>query len=79
MRRIVAQGQPGKIVHKTPISKITGAKWIGGVPQVVQLVLYKHKGLSLNFSPTKKGKEGKGREGRGREGRGGEEGRRGRE
>jgi hypothetical protein len=36
IRRIMAWGQPGKIVCKTPVSKITRAKWAGGVAQAVE-------------------------------------------
>jgi hypothetical protein len=31
IRRILIQGQPVEIVLKTPFSKITTAKWTGGV------------------------------------------------
>jgi hypothetical protein len=37
--RILVQGQPGQIVHETPISKITRGKWIGGVAQGVVCLL----------------------------------------
>jgi hypothetical protein len=37
--RNVTHGQPGQIVHETPISKITRAKWTGGVAQVVECLL----------------------------------------
>jgi hypothetical protein len=33
IRRITVQGKPRQIVLKTPISKITRAKWTGGVAQ----------------------------------------------
>jgi hypothetical protein len=46
--RIVVQGQPGQIVHKTTISKITTAKWTGGVAQVVEHLLCKCEDLSSN-------------------------------
>jgi hypothetical protein len=40
IKKIAVQGQfkasSGKIVHKTPISKITSAKWTGGMAQVPQ-------------------------------------------
>jgi hypothetical protein len=36
-----------------PISKITRAKWTGGVAQKVESLLCKHKALSSNTSPTK--------------------------
>jgi hypothetical protein len=35
--RIMVQAQPRQIVLKTPISKITRAKWTGGVAQAVEL------------------------------------------
>jgi hypothetical protein len=31
--KIMVQGQPRQKVHETPISKITRAKWTGGVAQ----------------------------------------------
>jgi hypothetical protein len=37
--RIAVQGLPRQIVHETPISKITWAKWTGGVDQVVECLL----------------------------------------
>jgi hypothetical protein len=53
MGRIVVQGQPGQIVHKTPsISKIPRAKWTGSMAQVVECLLCKHEALSSNSSPT---------------------------
>jgi hypothetical protein len=39
MGRIVDQGQLWQIVPETPISKITTAKWIEGVAQVVECLL----------------------------------------
>jgi hypothetical protein len=33
--RMEVQGQPRKIVHETPISKITTTKWTEGVTQAV--------------------------------------------
>jgi hypothetical protein len=47
----VVRGQPGQIVHKIPSPKITGAKWTGGVAQVVESLLSKCKALSSNPSP----------------------------
>jgi hypothetical protein len=42
--RIKVQGQLGEIVYETPpISKITRAKWAGGVAQAVQCLLCKWK------------------------------------
>jgi hypothetical protein len=46
IRRIVVQGQPEKIVCETPISKITRAKWTGGLAQAVEHLLYKCETLS---------------------------------
>jgi hypothetical protein len=46
--KIVVQVQPRKIVHETPISKITRAKWTGGVAQVVEHLLCKHEAVSPN-------------------------------
>jgi hypothetical protein len=37
---------------KDPISKITTAKWTVGVTQTVECLLWKHKTLSSNPSPT---------------------------
>jgi hypothetical protein len=37
--RIKVRGQPGRIVHETPISKITRAKWTGGVAQALESLL----------------------------------------
>jgi hypothetical protein len=45
---------PQVLVCKTPMSKITRAKWTGGVAQVVVLLLCSHEVLSSNTSPTKK-------------------------
>jgi hypothetical protein len=47
-------GQHRQIVHKTPISKITRAKWTGGVDQAVEYLLFEYKVLSSNPNPTKK-------------------------
>jgi hypothetical protein len=59
--RIIVQGQPRQIVHETPISKITRAKWTGGVTQAVQHLPCKHEVLSSNpstdLSPPKKRKK----------------------
>jgi hypothetical protein len=54
--RTEVRGQSGQIVCKTPISKITRAKWAGGVAQVVECLLCKCKAMSSNPSPTKKKK-----------------------
>jgi hypothetical protein len=45
--------QPLQTVHKAPISKITRAKWTGGMSQVVEHQLCKCKALSSNPSPMK--------------------------
>jgi hypothetical protein len=39
--RIMVQGQPRQIVHKTLSPKISRAKWTAGVAQVVELLLCK--------------------------------------
>jgi hypothetical protein len=52
IRRITVQGQSRQIVCKTPISKITRAKWTGGVAQMVER-LCKLKALSSKPIPTK--------------------------
>jgi hypothetical protein len=57
IRRITVQGQPGKIVQKYPLSKITRAKWTGGVAQAVEHLLCKPATLSSNPSPSKKKKD----------------------
>jgi hypothetical protein len=52
--RIVVWGQPWQIVWEIPISKITRAKWIGGVAQVVEHLLCKCKTLGFKPHSTKK-------------------------
>jgi hypothetical protein len=47
---------PGQTVHETPISKITRAKWTGGVAQAAEDLFCKREGLSSNPSQTKKNK-----------------------
>jgi hypothetical protein len=47
--RIEVWGKPGQIVCETPISKITKAKWTGGMTQVVEC-----KALSSNPNDTQK-------------------------
>jgi hypothetical protein len=47
--KILVQGQHGQIVHKTPISKITGAKWIGVVAQSVECLLCKCELRKKNY------------------------------
>jgi hypothetical protein len=48
--RITVQGQFGQIVPETSISKITKAKWTGGVTKKVEHLLCKHKALSADSS-----------------------------
>jgi hypothetical protein len=48
----MVQGQPEQIIPF--ISKITRAKWTGGVAQAVEHLLYKHEALSSKPSPIKK-------------------------
>jgi hypothetical protein len=52
--RIIVQDQSKQIAHETPISKITRAKWPGGMTHVLMCLLSKHKDVSSNPSPTKK-------------------------
>jgi hypothetical protein len=54
IRGIKVQGQPGQIVDKTPISKITKAKWTGGVAQAVDCLLCKHEAVFKFQSHTQK-------------------------
>jgi hypothetical protein len=49
-------GQPRQITCETPISKITRAKWTGGVAQTVESLLCKHEAPSSNPRITKKKK-----------------------
>jgi hypothetical protein len=51
--RIKIQGQQRQIVLVMPISKITRAKWTGGVTQAVEHLLCQHEALNSNPSPTK--------------------------
>jgi hypothetical protein len=44
---------------KDPISKISRAKWTGGVARAVESLLCKHEALSSNSSPTKKNQKTK--------------------
>jgi hypothetical protein len=46
IRRIEVQDQPRKTVHETFISKITRAKWIGGMGEAVECLFFKCKALS---------------------------------
>jgi hypothetical protein len=50
------QGQLRQIVHKTPIPKITTAKWTGSVAQEIEYLLCKCEALTLNSSSTRKKK-----------------------
>jgi hypothetical protein len=43
-----------QIDFKTPIFKISRAKWTGDLPQAVERLFCKHKTLSSSSSPTKK-------------------------
>jgi hypothetical protein len=52
MGRIEIQGQPWPIILD-PSSKITRAKWTGGVAQVVDRLLCKWEVLSSNPAPPK--------------------------
>jgi hypothetical protein len=52
--RIEVRDQTEQIVPKTPISKITRAKWTGGVAHAVESLLCKHKALSSNPSPRER-------------------------
>jgi hypothetical protein len=53
----MVQDQPGQIVHKTPISKITRAKMDWKCRPMVEHLLCKYKALISNASPTKKKKK----------------------
>jgi hypothetical protein len=62
--RIAVQDQLKQSVCETPISRITRAKWTGGLAQAVgcllcKCLLFKCKALSSNPSPIKKKKEKK--------------------
>jgi hypothetical protein len=43
----------GKLLQETSISKITRAKWIGGLAEGAECLLCKCEDLSSNPSPTK--------------------------
>jgi hypothetical protein len=49
---ILATWEARQIGHETPISKITSAKWTGGVAQAVKCLLCKCEAQSSNPSPT---------------------------
>jgi hypothetical protein len=59
IRRIVVRGQPGQMVCRTPISKITIPKWTEGMAQVVELLFCECRALSSKPGPTKKKKKKK--------------------
>jgi hypothetical protein len=48
------EASPGREFEREPISKITRAKWTGGVAQVVERLLCKCEVLSSNSNLTKK-------------------------
>jgi hypothetical protein len=56
IRRITVQGQSRQVVHKTPSSKITRAKWTESVAEAEEYLLWKCEALSSKSSPTKKKK-----------------------
>jgi hypothetical protein len=49
--KITVWGKPRQIVQWDPISKVTRAKWTGGVAQVLEFLLWRHEALSSNSSP----------------------------
>jgi hypothetical protein len=51
IRRITVQGQYGQIVGETPISKITRAKWAGGMAQVAECLLLQAQSPEFNTTP----------------------------
>jgi hypothetical protein len=50
----MVRDQPGEIVCETLSSKITAAKWTGGITEVVEHLPYECKSLSSNPNPTQK-------------------------
>jgi hypothetical protein len=54
--RIEVHSQPWQIIHETSISKITTAKWTGGVAQAVEHLFFMREAPSSNPRPTKKKK-----------------------
>jgi hypothetical protein len=52
--RIEVGGETRQVVHETPISKITRAKWTEGVAQAVEYLFGKCEALSSNHSLTLK-------------------------
>jgi hypothetical protein len=55
--RIAVQGQPKQIVRKTPISKITTAKWTGSVIQAVEHLLCKARSPEFKLQSHQKKKK----------------------
>jgi hypothetical protein len=55
--RIEFWGQPGQTVHDSSISKITRAKWIGGVTQAVECLLCKWEDPEFKLQYHKKKKK----------------------
>jgi hypothetical protein len=55
--RITVLGHPGQITHETSKSKITRAKWTGGVAHSVKHLLRKCKALQIPVPPKKKKRE----------------------
>jgi hypothetical protein len=55
--RIAVWGQPGQVILKTPISKITREKWTEDVAQVIECLLCKHEALVQIPIPSKKKKK----------------------
>jgi hypothetical protein len=49
IKRIAVGGQSKKITWKTPISKITGEKWTGGLAEVIRVPAL--QGQSPEFKP----------------------------
>jgi hypothetical protein len=54
--RTKVRGQPGEILYKIPIFKITREKWTGGVAQVAENLHCKCEALSSNPTSTKNNK-----------------------
>jgi hypothetical protein len=46
----MVQGQPGENSLRDLISKVTRAKWTGGVTQLIEHRLCKHEAMSSNLS-----------------------------
>jgi hypothetical protein len=54
IRRITVQSHSKQIVHKTPVSKTTRAKWTGGVTQAIEDLFCKHSPEFKSQSHQKK-------------------------